>query len=144
MQDDPLIVIATYSDATKAYIARGLLESEGIDASLRDEHLITANWMLSNAVGGVRLAVPQTQLERARRVLLQAARGELALDSEDQLLCPACGSSDVTEAKSGWRVAFAAFMFLNIPLPFTRTAMRCAKCGTQWRLSPDKGAEPVP
>jgi len=135
MEEDPLVVVAAYMDLPAAYVAKGLLESEGIRAVLRDEHLVTANWMLSNAIGGIRLEVPQSRLADARALLAQVAEGERQLDEEepDQVLCPRCGSSDVAVSKSSWQLAFASLVFLNIPLPFTRAAMKCARCGNRWR-----------
>lgn len=132
--EDPLVVVAAYMDLPAAYVAKGLLQSEGIDAVLRDEHLVTANWMLSNAVGGIRLAVPQSQLEDATALLAQVAQGERQLDEEEPVVrCPRCGSDDVAVSKSSWQLAFASLMFLNIPLPFTRTVMKCARCGNRWK-----------
>lgn len=134
MSEELFIVVATYPDATQAHVAKGLLESEGIDAVLRDEHLVTANWMLSNALGGVRLMVPQSCEARARRLLQQAARGELALDDleEDAPQCPNCGARNTSPDNPGRRLAFAALMFLNLPLPFARTRLRCRLCGHRW------------
>jgi DNA-directed RNA polymerase subunit RPC12/RpoP len=138
MNEDPLIVIAAYPDATQAHVAKGLLESEGIEAMLRDEHLVTANWMLSNALGGVRLMVPQSREAAARRLLQQASRGEFALDDADEETpqCPHCGARNAVADNPGRRLAFAALMFLNVPLPFARTSLRCRLCGHRWTPEP--------
>ena len=144
MAENPLVVVATYPDAIQANIAKGLLESEGIDVVLRDEHLVTANWMLSNALGGVRLMVPISSADDANRLLQQASRGELALDDEESaLLCPECGSGRITAGSRSWRVAFAALMLLNLPLPYTRASMSCLACGHRWKTSSDKDEEPA-
>jgi hypothetical protein len=134
VSEDHFIVVAAYPDATQAHVAKGLLESEGIDAVLRDEHLVTANWMLSNALGGVRLMVPQAREVEARRLLQQAARGELALDDleEDTPKCPKCGACNASADNPSRRLAFAALIFLNVPLPFARTRLRCRLCGHRW------------
>lgn len=133
MPEDPFIVVATYLDATQAHVAKGLLESEGIDAVLRDEHLVTANWMLSNALGGVRLMVPQSREAEAQRLLQQVNRGEFALDEEDPAdICPKCGARGAHPDSPSRRLAFAALMFLNIPLPFAGTGRRCRACGHWW------------
>lgn len=130
--EDPHVVIASYLDAPSAYVAKGLLESEGIDAVLRDEHLVTANWMLSNALGGIRLSVPMSKSENAKTILAQVSAGALELDEQDPVVCPQCGCGDVVASKSSWRVAFASLVLLNLPLPFTRSALTCARCGNRW------------
>ncbi|MFZ5633396.1 MAG: DUF2007 domain-containing protein [Bacillota bacterium] len=60
------MTIAKYSNAGEAHITRGLLESEGIEAYVFDE-LSAAYTPL--AVGGVRLVVRQSDLERAVKIL---------------------------------------------------------------------------
>jgi len=64
-----LVTIARFSYPTEAHIARTKLETEGIWAFVADEHLITANWLYSNAVGGVKLQVSERNAEQALEIL---------------------------------------------------------------------------
>ncbi len=64
-----LITIATYDFWPDAEIARGRLQSEGIDAWLADQHLVQLDWLYSIAVGGIKLQVAPEDAERARRIL---------------------------------------------------------------------------
>ncbi|MGA4635893.1 DUF2007 domain-containing protein [Pseudomonas solani] len=64
-----MITIARYSLAIEAHVARAKLESEGIPAFVADEHTITADSLYSNAMGGVRLQVPEACVEQARTIL---------------------------------------------------------------------------
>lgn len=66
---DKLVTVAAYFDANEAYITKGLLESEGIVALIFDEH---AAGYPPLAVGGVRLMVKQSDLERAKEILAAA------------------------------------------------------------------------
>lgn len=50
-------------------MAKGRLESEGHTVFLADAETVTANWLYSNAVGGVRLQVPAPEAEAARAAL---------------------------------------------------------------------------
>jgi len=52
-------------------VASTALEAEGIGAFLLDDKLIAINPLLSNAVGGVKVAVPAEQAERAREILAE-------------------------------------------------------------------------
>ncbi len=64
-----LTVIDRFHDSGEAQLALGLLQANGIEASLRDENLLAIDWFLIPAVGGIRLAVPADQAEEARLLL---------------------------------------------------------------------------
>lgn len=63
---DKLVTVATLFDTNEAYIIKGLLESEGIEARIFDEHAAAYTPFV---VGGVRLVVKQSDLERAKKIL---------------------------------------------------------------------------
>ena len=65
MDEEHLVTVGSYTDPIQAHIAGGRLESEGIPVVIADEHLIWGNWMLSNALGGVKLQVPFSRAEQA-------------------------------------------------------------------------------
>ncbi|HKC59812.1 MAG TPA: DUF2007 domain-containing protein [Myxococcales bacterium] len=75
MPDEGPLVVATFALPTEAEMARGLLESNGIQALLRDEGLVGVHPLLSNAVGGVKVVVPAEDAERAREILNDAGEG---------------------------------------------------------------------
>lgn len=62
-------VVATYYRVDEAHFARACLEGAGIAAHLRDEHTVTTDWGLANAVGGVRLEVADDDFDAACQVL---------------------------------------------------------------------------
>ena len=62
-------LLASYSSLADAHFARSILVEEGIECFLSDEHLVGANPLLANAVGGVRLFVAPSEVGRAREVL---------------------------------------------------------------------------
>jgi hypothetical protein len=47
------------------------LEAEGIRAYLQDEHTVTINPLLTNAIGGIKLMVYKDQVPRALELLSQ-------------------------------------------------------------------------
>lgn len=53
--------IDTYVNYIDAAIIQGRLESEGINCWLRDENTVTIDPILTNAVGGIKLMVPDVQ-----------------------------------------------------------------------------------
>jgi hypothetical protein len=69
---DSLVVIATHLRPEEAGMLRGLLESAGIDAVLRDDMLSAVNPFLQPAIGGVKLAVRAADAERAQEIMRSA------------------------------------------------------------------------
>lgn len=69
---DSLVVIASYLRPEEAGMLRGLLESAGIAAVVRDEMLSGVNPFLQSAIGGVKLAVRAADVECAREIIKSA------------------------------------------------------------------------
>jgi len=93
-----LITVESFSDPLEAHIAKGRLEAEGIQAFVANEHHIWANWMISHALGGVRVQVASENIDDAKRVMEQHISGgyEKNLNQEFNDLnikfCPSCDS----------------------------------------------------
>lgn len=128
-----MITIAHYTNPLEAHIARGRLESEGIEAFVADENIVWANWLLSDAVGGVQLRVAMEDSVRARRIL-----GEVADPEENESepaaphsfsRCPGCGAYTLDTSTLLSRLAFLSIALVNFPLPFTRQLKHCRQCG---------------
>lgn len=137
-----LATVARYTEVWEAHILRARLEAEGVIAIVADQHLIGANWFYSNALGGVRVQVPVSQLDTARQVLSALERGDYALAEEPAetppaLACPRCGGADIEPHTAARKLAFISLWLLQIPLPFSRWKNRCRDCGWRWR-------EPLP
>jgi putative signal transducing protein len=101
------VVVRSFTGTGEAAIARGMLEAEGIPAVLRNEHLVAIAWPLSQATGGVSLAVPARDAERARRLLdsevLHLAE-EPGLDDGD------ARSAGDSLAERAWKSALVGFL----------------------------------
>ncbi|MFO1518965.1 MAG: DUF2007 domain-containing protein [bacterium] len=67
----PFVTIATFSRPFEAYLAKGKLESEGIEVFIADENIVGINWLLSNLVGGVKIQVREEEREKAVEILNQ-------------------------------------------------------------------------
>ncbi|WP_165971270.1 DUF2007 domain-containing protein [Luteimonas terrae] len=75
-------IVARYDDPIEAQIACGLLQAEGIEVHVGDAHTALANWEWRLAIGGVKLHVPDDQLERARGILQRLEAGDYALPDD--------------------------------------------------------------
>jgi hypothetical protein len=66
---EPYVTVATFMLPTELAVARGLLESEGIDCRTLDEFTVQVHNLYSQAIGGVKLQVPAEEAEHARALL---------------------------------------------------------------------------
>src|SRR5262245_35595910 len=64
-----LVTIATFDQPAQARLAKNALDEEGIQNAISDENLVAMDWLLSNAVGGVKVQVWEEDAERAVAVL---------------------------------------------------------------------------
>ena len=129
------VTVETFTGPVEAHISKGLLESEGIPASLASEHHVWASWHFSQALGGVRLQVPTEYAARAREVLARQRRGEYqeALEAEQGLepsRCRSCGSIDLRFTRSPWSVLLLILTLgiSGLIFPPRINGVRCNAC----------------
>jgi len=116
---------------TEAHIAAGKLESEGIPVFLLGINHASANWLLSNALGGIRLQVPANYVHDARELLEQIATPSDYGEPD----CPKCGSADTTAMSNSRKIAFLAVHLFSIPLPWQSNRRHCQSCGADWEVT---------
>ena len=122
--------IGNYSKPEEALLVRSRLEAAGIPSFVRDELTIQMYWLFSNALGGVRVEVPDDYAEAA----IELVRSEPGAESESpSVACPQCGSGRVKPVEWPRRVAYLSLLMLSFPLPFTTRRRRCESCGKRWR-----------
>jgi hypothetical protein len=64
-----MITVATLYTLSEAFLLRSMLESSDIPAFIPDENTVQADWALTNAIGGIRVQVPESFREEAEKVL---------------------------------------------------------------------------
>lgn len=64
-----LVCIRRYDIYIHAHVALAKLREFGVDAHLQDEHTVTVDPLLSLAVGGIKLLVPNESVEAAEKIL---------------------------------------------------------------------------
>ena len=142
LEREKLVTVATFSDVLEAKIVQSMLESEGVSCFMHDENIIGINWMLSAAVGGVKLKVRESDLNEASLLLSENAKmvivpefgsDERAQSSSDAVRCPECGSDNVVREQLSKRAFFLSWIFLGFPLPFFRNSYRCLSCNRTWK-----------
>ena len=71
MKTDNLVTVVTFVYPHELGIPRSLLESEGIECFVRDEFIVNINPFYSNALGGIKLQVKESNAQRAMEILLE-------------------------------------------------------------------------
>jgi hypothetical protein len=99
-----LLTVATFVTPLEAELTRGRLDEGGVEAIVTDAELVTVDWSMSNAIGGVKVRVAAEDAERARAVLSEPV--ELPDDYEAH-----------TEAESLAQRALYAAMLGSLFLP---------------------------
>jgi len=79
------------------------VHSAGNAAVVRDEHTLQFNWFWSNAIGGVKIDVPDEDFSDAVDIL------ELQPSEAGVILCPRCGSEDIVVRTLSVVAAFCLF-----------------------------------
>lgn len=126
------VLVHSFANYIDANIALGRLEEEGIRGWLRDEHTVTIDPILTNAVGGIKLMVPETQAERALELLQQFREQRRQLHP-----CPNCASTNTelvsTPRKaSNWLSALASFFLGDFAIASNKV-YHCFQCGHEFK-----------
>lgn len=83
-----LLTAATYYVPTDAHIVQGCLVAAGIPAVVADDQLVQVDSLLTAALGGVRILVPEIYLQEAKEVIAAFNRGEFELDDQTDYTTP--------------------------------------------------------
>ena len=129
-----LVTIRQFRDLPEALLAKGCLESAGIECSLADENLVRLDWFISNFIGGIKLNVRVSDVENARKILDEPILEGLYVQGVglyEQPRCPKCQSLDVNFQELDRPVAYMS-AFLRVPMPVQRPAWRCHSCDAEW------------
>jgi hypothetical protein len=137
-----LVAVARFRDLEQATIARGMLQSAGIDCFLADENTVRMDWFWSNMIGNMRLLVREDDAQAATEILAQPIPHAIPMDDGEepfeQPKCPKCGSLDIQF--EGWdRGASLTTAAMIAPLPIRRDTWKCNACGAHWQEVPDSG-----
>jgi hypothetical protein len=147
---EPFVTLASYSYPQLAYLWRAKLQSECINCYIADDYIVTANWLYSNAVGGVKLRVRELDLEDALAVLNEVVQTDTETVPDtigfDDEKCPRCNSENIRQAiydirflnvpwvllQLGQILFCLTWIFIFIPLPFIYKKWQCRNCGNKW------------
>lgn len=132
-----VVSIRQFRDLHEALIAKGALDSAGIESFLVDDNMIRMDWFYSNLVGGIKLCVRQQDADAALDLLEQSVPEEFEVEGfgpYKQPRCPKCQSLDIAFEDLNQPVAWIS-AFVLAPIALHRKKWVCHSCGEQWRQS---------
>ena len=139
-----LVTIRQFRDLPEALLAKGSLESSGIECFLADENLVRLDWFISNFIGGIKLNVRAADVENARNILDDGILEGLYVQGiglYEQPRCPQCQSLDVNFQELDRPIAYIS-AFLRVPLPVQKEAWHCQACNAEWQEDENGGGLP--
>ena len=138
--------IQTFMYPQDAYLAKALLESNGIEVFLKDEMTTQVFNFYSNAIGGVKLLVPTTEAKKAFEILKDGGYILPEKESADKIEilpleknnnknhCPYCHSSNITQEKKPNWLTIGFIFLLGLILPITSKTFICFDCNKKWKF----------
>lgn len=121
------IKLRTFDNYFLANITLTKLQDAGITCYLKDEHTVTMDPILSNAIGGIKLVVKESDVEDAK-ILLQ----QFDEDYLKSVECPKCGQSQIARVSkpgaTNFFTAILTWMFSSYAIA-PESIYRCGNCG---------------
>jgi len=130
-----LVTIRKFRDLPEALLAKGSLESAGIESFLGDENMVRMDWFISNLLGGIKLKVKPEDAEAANEILSQPIPEGFEVEGVgeyEQPRCPKCQSLDIAFEELNKPIAYGS-AWVGLPLPVHRKAWRCHSCRHGWQ-----------
>ena len=153
MENEKFITVLTFTFAHEVAIIRGRLESEGIPCFVKDELTVQIHPFYSNAIGGVKLQVRESDLDQAVEVLKEMgyikdeeiqllqesshlnkhSHNQPVLMEGGKIICPICSSDEVVRfKKAGWLFLLTSLLF-TFPAPFFKKTYYCFDCKQEFK-----------
>ena len=136
-----LVTIKTFTFPHEAYIVRGKLESEGIYTFLKDEMTVQVHNFYSNAVGGVKLQVPEEEVDRALSIIgerREEPQQVVVISKKDMKTvgaCPFCQSENIDRKRKANWLTWLPFLIVGFIFPYYKHTHVCFDCGKEWVVS---------
>ncbi len=117
---------------------RSKLESENIVCFLFDENIVGLYPLYNVTVGGIKLKINKSDLDKASLIIDETVKSALTNDQGEVIKCPKCESEDIYSSfKSmkgikGILSAIFSFMFMVFPI-YYKTVYKCKNCGSEFK-----------
>ena len=128
------VTLRQFRDLPEALLAKGSLESAGIQTYLVDDNMVRMDWFISNLLGGIKLKVRAEDVEAANEILNQPIPENVDVEGigrYEQPRCPKCQSLDVAYRELNKVLSYGS-AYVGFPVPVHKKAWTCHSCGNEW------------
>jgi hypothetical protein len=126
------VTVRTFEKSIDAHLFRIELENNGIEVYIVDEETVTIYPLYTQAIGGIKVKVHHTDVEKVRGILLAE---EAHLNAENH--CPRCGSNELWMNYKSMKNLKNLLLFIFSALLTSYSAtdkyvQKCKKCGLEF------------
>lgn len=148
--DDTWKTLMVFTYPHEAHLAESYLKSEGIDCVLVDEMTVQVHNFYSNAIGGIKLQVRESDYAEGLEVLKKGAyapsesvsskvvRVSMS-DHVDQEHCPFCQSENISLNRKPDVLMIIVYFISGLLFPFMKRSYTCFDCGRHWKFVKSRG-----
>jgi hypothetical protein len=132
--DLKLVMVRQFRDLPEALLAKGSLDSAGVESFLADDNMVRMDWFISNLIGGVKLLVREEDFDEAANILNQPIPENFDVEGVGEYRqphCPQCGSLDINFEELNKPIAYLS-AYASLPLPVHNQGWKCHACGHSW------------
>ena len=150
MESEKFITVLTVTFPHEVAVIRGRLEAEGITCFVKDELTVQVNPFYSNAIGGVKLQVLESDFNQTVEILKETgyvkdtieeplqineySNNQHGTEKGGEMICPICGSEEVVKTKkAGWLFLLTSLLFM-CPTPLLQRKYYCLTCKQEFKL----------
>jgi ribosomal protein S27AE len=130
-----MITLRSFDNYFLANISLTKLQDAGVECYLKDENTVTIDPILSNAIGGIKLVVKETDAADAKQLLQQFDQEYLK-----SVKCPKCSATEITlvtkPGASNYITAIFTWLFSSYAVA-AESIYQCGKCGYESKTMPD-------
>lgn len=126
-------------DPSEAEELRAYLEAHDIPCFLDSLQTVALYWLVSDAIGGIRVQVPEDRVEEAEQLLHSVLSDEDQIRLEEQAApagqtdtCPQCGSRNLRLDRLE-RMTKSLSLLIQVPFAVGRNLWICEDCGHSYR-----------
>jgi hypothetical protein len=130
-----VVTLRKFRDLPEALLAKGFLESAGLESFLIDETTIRMDWLWSNLLGGVKLCVNREDAEAAAQILSEEIPERFSFEGAgdfEQPRCPQCQSLEISCDDLNKPATYASTFLLGLPIQINCRRWTCQSCGHVW------------
>lgn len=130
-----LVTVATYNQIYLADLDKARLLDHDIPCVIQDQNMVGMNLFYSNAVGGIKLQVPDHHVRQAHNILNGYDEKESGISIFPE--CPVCNSEDVLPKRYNSILLILSFVLFGGQTLFSTadSRYRCQGCGYIWDMA---------